>query len=373
MSDYLNKLLIKICSKLQLPENKYELATERYETIAKTIQGDEVFKGISLSIYPHGSFRQKTTVKPLDGEEYDLDFVAQIQAETSTSMMPGEFYNHIYRILSNDGIHNTMLEKKSRCIRVNYANDFHMDIMPGKQISPESNEIIVPDKELTQWYHHSNPIDYADWFEKQARDAIIRSIYIESSKYGNAEEIEEQEIVSRLEPLRRAVQLIKRYRDMYCDKNDSAPVRSIIISTLMGQISSKYSDELSIIKDFCDYIIALDESSNDQPFVVKNPVVDEVLSEKWQEDARNYLDFIAMVKELRDDVNQLKQSKYNSDINKKLKEMFGETITNYALKEYVDDISKQRVKENLSVDSSGIVNADGRGNEIGKNTFYGEE
>ena len=159
---------------------------------------------------------------------------------------------------------------------------------------------------------------------------------------------------------------------MYCDINDSAPVRSIIISTLMGRISSQYSDELSIIKDFCKYIVKLDESSNGQPFVVRNPVVDEVLSEKWQEEKQNYLDFIAMVKKLRDDVDELKQSKYNSDINKKLKEMFGETITNYALKEYANGISKQRLKGNLSVDSSGIVNTEGRGNEIGKNTFYGE-
>lgn len=213
MMSYRDNILIGICGKLQLQPSKYALAEERYKVISDTIQTDTVFRTIDLRMYPHGSFRLKTTVKPLSNNEYDLDFVVEIPS--GANMTPQDLYNHIYRILSSDGTHNSMLEKKSRCIRVNYANDFHMDIMPGQLINRATNEIIVPDRKLESWYHHSNPIGYAEWFENQAKTAIRFEMNQQRIAKGSAEPISDQEIVIRLEPLRRAVQLVKRYRDVY--------------------------------------------------------------------------------------------------------------------------------------------------------------
>lgn len=68
-------------------------------------------------MYPQGSFRLKTTVKPLKGNEYDLDFVAELPQ--NSNMTPKQLYDHIYRILSTDGVHNKMLEKRadaSECV-----------------------------------------------------------------------------------------------------------------------------------------------------------------------------------------------------------------------------------------------------------------
>lgn len=372
MNNYTNKILITLCEKLQLSDYLYELAEQRYQTIATTIENAPAMKGVSLSMYAHGSFRLKTTVKPLKGEEYDLDFVVEIGIDEGNDMTPTELYNHIYNILSNDGVHNEMVEKKNRCIRVKYANDFHMDIMPGKQINASTKEIIVPDKELKSWYHHSNPIRYAEWFEEQARTQIITEINQMRKVQCSAEPIEEHEIVARLEPLRRAVQLIKRYRDVYCDKHNASAVRSIIICTLMGHITSSYSDELQIIMDFCSYVSKLAAESNGKPFEVRNPVVNEVLSEKWTEDIKNYKDFISMMETLKKDIHRLNALSLNSDINTLLKEMFGETVTNDAIKDYAKRIGVQREIGNLSVDSAGKLNTSNEGNKIRKNTFYGE-
>ena len=146
MNEYGNALLIGICEKLQLPPSKYELANDRYQTITKIIQDADVFKKIDLKMYPHGSFRLKTTVRPLSENEYDLDFVVEIPHDLS--MNPQELYKQIFEILSKDGIHNDMVIPKKRCIRIDYAGDFHMDIMPGQLYNAETNEIIVPDREL---------------------------------------------------------------------------------------------------------------------------------------------------------------------------------------------------------------------------------
>ena len=369
MENYIDDILLGVCKKLQLSPSLYVQATERYETIAKTLENNEAFKGIKLNIYPQGSFRLKTTVKPLSNEEYDLDFVAELPP--NSTMTPTELYNHIARILKHDGIHNNMIELKSRCVRVKYENDFHLDIMPGKLINEYTHEIIVPDKELKQWYHHSNPIGFAEWFEKQARTRLRSEILEYRKAQAKIENVTEQEIAEHLEPLRRAIQLVKRYRDIYCSKNGIEPVRSIVLCTLMGQISSFYGDALHIIESFCYYVNGLISQINGKPFDVKNPVVDEILTEKWHEN-NNYNDFVDMMSSMTKDVEALRCLNINTDTNKVLKKMFGEAITNAVIKDYAQTLNKARSNGNLSVDSMGVLNTNNLGKPVKKNTFYGE-
>lgn len=368
MEKYTEKILYEICDKLQLQASLYKLAEQSYNTITDIIQSDDKFKDISLKMYAQGSFRLKTTVKPLNNDEYDLDFVVEIPE--NVKMTPQQLYNELYRILSQDGVHNEMLEKKSRCVRIVYANDFHMDIMPGQSVG-QGTEIIVPDRELKTWYHHSNPIGYAEWFEKQARTHIINELALCNKFQKNAEPIDNQEITERLEPLRKSVQLIKRYRDIYCGVNKKEPVRSIVICTLMGHISSSYSDTLTIISDFCRYVNSQINMSQGKPFIVKNPVVDEILTEKWIEKIQNYQDFVDMMNALTDDVKELQALRLNVDITKKLKKMFGENITNEAVKKIAERLSAERKAGTLTVASSGLLNTKAIGVAVKTNTFYG--
>jgi len=368
MRNYTDAILFRICEKLQLTPTLYEQAKERYETIAGILQDDAAFANIDLNIYPHGSFRQKTTVKPLKAQEYDLDFVAELPIYSA--MTPNELYNHIVRILRHDGIHNNMVELKKRCVRIKYANDFHMDIMPGKLINSGTHEIIVPDRELKSWYHTSNPIGFAEWFENQARTQIIHEINTRRRIQCSVETVTEQEIVAQLEPLRRAVQLVKRYRDVYCDRTGKEPVRSIVICTLLGQISSFSGDALQIINAFCAYVNGLIAKSTGKPFDVKNPVVDEILTEKWK-GGKNYKDFVDMMKALTFDVQTLQSHSINTSINDLVKKMFGETIAKAAIEDYASQITAVRTAGNLSVTKGGTLRIDPNGVMVKKNTFYG--
>ena len=369
MPNYLESLLLGICEKLQLSPSLYKQANERYESITKILQDDDAFNNTELNLYPHGSFKLKTTVKPIKDEDYDLDFVAEITS--TTNMSPRDLYDHIFRILKNDGIHTNMIEKKSRCIRINYANAFHMDIMPGKRINEASSEIIVPDKDLSNWYHHSDPKGFAKWFEDQARKQILfeRNIIQESFEI---EKVTDQELAEKLEPLRRAVQLVKRYRDIYCDENNREPVRSIIICALMGQISSFTGETIQIIERFCDYVNSLILKNKGKPFVVKNPVVEEELSEKWKE-GNNFNDFVEMMKSLSSDIEQLKTRCINADINSLVKKMFGENVTNLVIKERAQRLNESRESGLLSVNSNGTITSNKNDTPIKKNTFYGDQ
>lgn len=368
MKNYIESILFGICEKLQLTPSLYELATQRYETIIKILRKDDIFKQTELNVYPHGSFKLKTTVKPLAGEEFDLDFVAELPI--NSTMTPKDLYKHIVRILNNDEVHRGKIEPKTRCVRVNYANDFHMDIMPGKLINVETQEIIVPDRDLKSWYHHSNPKGFADWFEKQARTRLLYEMAEFRHGRLDIESVSEQEITAQLEPLRRAVQLVKRYRDIYCERNNKEPVRSIVICALIGNITSFTGNTIQIISSFCAHVNGLIQKSNGQPFDVKNPVVDEVLTEKWHE-GNNYQDFIDMMKALTSDIYVLQQCSNNSEANQLTKKMFGEEIINVSILRYTKILNEARQTGKLSIDKSGTLNTRNIGTPVKRNTFYG--
>ncbi|MBQ3547082.1 MAG: nucleotidyltransferase [Clostridia bacterium] len=368
MKNYIESILFGICEKLQLTPQLYELATQRYETIIEILRKDDVFKQTELNVYPHGSFKLKTTVKPLAGEEFDLDFVAELPI--NSNITPKELYNHIVRILDDDASHKGKIEPKTRCVRVNYANDFHMDIMPGKLIDIKTQEIIVPDRDLKSWYHHSNPKGFAAWFENQARTRLLFEMSEFHHGQFDVEGVSEQEITAQLEPLRRAVQLVKRYRDIYCDKNNKEPVRSIVICALMGNITSFTGNTIQIISSFCAHVNDLIQKSNGQPFDVRNPVVNEVLTEKWHE-GNNYQDFVDMMNALTTDIYALQQCSNNSEANHLTKKMFGEEITNASILRHTRILNEARQAGKLSVDKSGTLNTQNLGTPVKKNTFYG--
>jgi hypothetical protein len=368
MKRYIESILFGICEKLQLTPSLYDLATERYETIIKVLRKDPVFKNVELNIYPHGSFRLKTTVKPLTGEEFDLDFVAELPIDSD--MKPKELYAHIIRILQNDGNYRDKIEPKNRCVRVNYANDFHMDIMPSKLIDMSTSEIIVPDRDLKSWYHHSNPKGFANWFEEKARTRILNEIFESRYAQFDTEHISDQETALNLEPLRRAVQLVKRYRNVYCDRTKKEPVRSIVICALMGKITSFTGDTVQIISSFCTYVNGLIKSHGGKPFDVNNPVVDEILTEKWHE-GTNYQDFVDMMKALTSDITAIQRCTNNSEVNSLTKKMFGEQVTNAAIIRHAKILNESRQSGKLSVDQYGTLNTQSSGVPVKKNTFYG--
>jgi len=66
---------------LELPDSAYEKAKDRYVDIGEWLGRDEsLCTGYNPYIFPQGSFRLGTGIRPLDErEEYDLDLVCKLQ------------------------------------------------------------------------------------------------------------------------------------------------------------------------------------------------------------------------------------------------------------------------------------------------------
>ena len=87
------KILDSIGKSLDISEAQHKLAKERYETIAKWLaEGEYCILGGDKKqcfkdgeIYPQGSIKLETTVKPMGKKEFDIDLVSSaIQKCTTT-------------------------------------------------------------------------------------------------------------------------------------------------------------------------------------------------------------------------------------------------------------------------------------------------
>jgi hypothetical protein len=134
--------------------------------------------------------------------------------------------------LSQRGIYKLVL--KNRCVRVQYANEFHIDITPAIPDGMQGPEnILVADKQSGK-AKESNPKDYKVWFDGIcSMEPLLAYAQFEfAEKYAAAEPLPVPKFSRPL--LQRMVQLMKRHRDQEFQGSKNSPI-SAIITTLAAQ------------------------------------------------------------------------------------------------------------------------------------------
>lgn len=367
----MDDLLDKMAASIQLDTTRRERMETSYNGVKDWIEKDEgFFKGVFFHIYPQGSVRIGTAIKPLSSDEFDLDIVIHLVSNRE-NITPDQLYKELQRRLLANGTYEKMLELKNRCVRLNYAGDFHMDILPGIQENRyDENKIVIPDKELGQWVS-SNPKGYSEWFINKA-NSIKQSIL---EKALMAEKLPIDDYKDK-KPLQRAVQLIKRYRDEYFKDKEYA-TSSIILTTIAGH---SYNGEDSIFDTIDGIIFRIQTQITQVPasgrIKVLNPVnPDEDFTDKWDGEPSYYSAFIAFTKHLYKEWQILKNENGVITEARIMKGLFGEALYDSSVKLQAEQIEKARRSNTLGLEKrSGLLTTAGLlgSATVKANTFFGE-
>lgn len=259
---------------LELPDSAYDKARKRYEDLGEWFDREEsAVSGSNPHIFPQGSFRLGTAIRPLDeSEEYDLDLACKLRDGISKDSHTQATLKKLIGIeleayRKARGIKNE-LEAKHRCWRLEYQDElsFHMDIVPcipadekrRKAIlesirntgldeylagSASQTTVSITDdrhegfKHICDDWNISNPEGYTKWFEYRMNPQQTR-ILLEKAQ------VDDVPLFKKKTPLQRVIQLLKRHRDNWSKDNpDSKPI-SIIITTLAARA---YNGETDIV------------------------------------------------------------------------------------------------------------------------------
>lgn len=364
----LDDLLLRLCEKLQLSEADYKKAEDRYNAVGKWLaQSDSGLAAYSPAIYPQGSLKIGTTVKPLAYQEFDLDLVCELALDHER-YDPVAVLDGVEKRLRQHHDYKTMIERKNRCIRLNYANEFHMDVLPAAPHGIENGgKVKVPDRKAEEW-KDSNPKGYAAWFEGQT---VTYRLF--AAKAENVDPLPDMEDTERKPPLKKSVQLMKRFRDIYCKETGKTPPISIVLTTLAA---SHYKGDVSINQSLIHILHGIVSSIPERGrLIVRNPTnTAEDFSEKWDADIAAYNDFVQWIRKFSAAWAKINTIQGIPQIMKMLQEIFGESAINDALREQTEFVNKarqDRLLRTMAYTGALTSAAYPKSITVKKNTFYG--
>ncbi len=102
----LDKLFEEICDSVQLTDTQFELAEGHYFAVGEWLAAKESPLAIyKPRIYPQGSVRHKTTVKPLARQEHDLDLICLLELPFGTFPDPRTVFDLVAMRLRQNGLY----------------------------------------------------------------------------------------------------------------------------------------------------------------------------------------------------------------------------------------------------------------------------
>ncbi|MGA2567629.1 MAG: nucleotidyltransferase [Pseudolabrys sp.] len=377
------EVLEMVCESLELHPSQFTLAKQRYEGVGAYLASSDEPVLRTIAVYLQGSTALRTTVKPIATNEHDVDLVAHVP-DLDVEVSPSALKKAIGGCLRSNGNYAPLLEEMPRCWRLNYANEFHLDITPSIP-NPDCRfgGELVPDKTLKVW-KASNPKGYKRLFEQRAKLAPIlrlRKHIAADSAQASVEPYPEAGGFKGI--LRRTVQIAKRHRDMmFIDDPDIAPL-SVIITTLASRsyewcvTNHEYDNELDLLLDIIRHMPDTIEmrliDGRDQWFIWNETTEGENFAEKWNRRPERAEAFFTWHARFCSDLVQLEAVKGLDHLGDTLKSLFGSRPANTVIGTLTERVSTARRSGNLRVAPAiGLsIGALPASTSVRANTFYG--
>jgi len=318
----IDEKLESLVEELAVPTSKYEEAKERYESIGLWLNAeDSELAQYNPVIYPHGSFGLGTATKHYKDDDYDVDAVCVLQIHKG-SITQKYLKNLVGNRLKLHGTYARILDPKEggrRCWTLQYSDSshFHLDILPAIPDDSKNIEklgvptifaqhtICITDKEtwdLNEEWPKSNPQGYLEWFKQRMIVALEKSRRDAAKRDGT--DIKEIPDYKLRTPLQKAIQLLKRHRDIRYSGDTDKPI-SIIITTLAAQ---SYNNEESLSELLLNIIPAMRDhiEKRGTEWWVPNPVNPlENFADKWNETPRKMELFFEWLNSIEEEHNKL--------------------------------------------------------------------
>lgn len=155
---------------------------DRLETsvraITTFISEHQAFIDMFLEVIPSGSWAYRTIIKPVKpDDEFDADILLHV--EEQPGWKPKDYLEALYAAFRSNKTYAPMAELKTRCVRINYRGDFHVDVVPLLDLGPK--QFITNREEPPGFgsFEPSDPAGMTEWMDSRRQltnDQFVRSV-----------------------------------------------------------------------------------------------------------------------------------------------------------------------------------------------------
>lgn len=242
-------LVLRATQEMSLTAAQYRTVEDRYGTLEEALaaSSDALLQG--AHVFVQGSIELRTTIKPARGASGAMSTVdadAVVWLPNTGGATAAEVLEVIEQRFAEATRVDAPIVQLRRGIRIEYADEtpgFHMDITPAR-CAPGSDgcngvgPLQVPDR-VTGW-KDSSPREYSSWLDSVSKTRInIRGMdELKAQRIVLAEATQDPlpdyDDYVDANPLRAAIKLLKRHRDVWAmryRREDERPI-SAVITTL---------------------------------------------------------------------------------------------------------------------------------------------
>lgn len=117
---------------VNLNQTRLDLLQERVAALENFLSGHEVFGEIFLDSIPAGSWAHRTIIRPVrENDEFDADMLLYIKERRD--WQPKDYIEQLWSAFRDHETYKLLAQQKTRCVRIDYAGDFHIDVVPYLQ------------------------------------------------------------------------------------------------------------------------------------------------------------------------------------------------------------------------------------------------
>ena len=188
---------------VNLNQTRLDLLQQRVNTIETFISNHATFGDMFVDVIPAGSWAYRTIIKPVStNDEFDADLLVSLQEQED--WQPKDYIENLYKSFHDNVTYKSLAQRMTRCVRIDYAGDFHIDVVPYLERS-SGNVITNRTKPAGEGrFEASNPEGMTQWIDERQR--LTKGTFV------------------------KVVRLVKYLRDF----KNTFSCKSIILTTLLG-------------------------------------------------------------------------------------------------------------------------------------------
>jgi hypothetical protein len=170
------------------------------EAVTAFLEQSETFRDNFIDTIPQGSLAHKTIIKPVRAnDEFDADLLLQV--DEFDDWEPADYVEQLYAAFRASGTYRDKVHRRTRCVVIDYAGDFHMDVVP--YLDRHASKFITNRRDNR--FELTDPEGYNAWLEEKNRTTGRHLVKV--------------------------IRLLKYLRDFKC----TFDIRSVVLNVLVGQ------------------------------------------------------------------------------------------------------------------------------------------
>ena len=149
----------KFIGEISLSKALRRRVDRRVRAVAQRLSHLDSFEGVQR----RGSYALRTIIRPDDQQDYDVDLLVFLK-DGGRNKQAAAYLDEVYSCLAPDRNYADKLCRKTRCITVKYAGDFHLDLVPC--ITKGGRDFIC--NRSKNDFEETDGIGFRDWFNHRA-------------------------------------------------------------------------------------------------------------------------------------------------------------------------------------------------------------